>query len=241
MTSIFRKAFARFFIRLAVFLSVLGIYIVRRPFLDNFVNFHLFGPLTPMHLLWAILMGDMIYHLLPKSAIPLGGRKQRAVEYLEPIQPVDKLKLFEYTQKQNLAAWRIAIIWVLGNSVFAMLYSWDMIGEAELLLLSCFYFLSDFICQLFWCPFQTFMMKNRCCTNCRIYDWGHVMMYTPMMFIKSFFSWSLFFMALLNMLRWELNYAKHPERFYYGSNAALRCANCKDKMCHFKKPLPEGE
>ena len=59
MTSIFRKAFARFFIRLAVFLSVLGIYIVRRPFLDNFVNFHLFGPLTPMHLLWAILMGDM--------------------------------------------------------------------------------------------------------------------------------------------------------------------------------------
>ena len=47
-------------------------------------------------------------------------------------------------------------------------------------------------------------------------------------------------MALIVMLRWELLFARHPERFWRGSNASIRCENCKDKMCRIKKPIVSG-
>ena len=61
-----------------------------------------------------------------------------------------------------------------------------------------------------------------------------------MLFIVSFFSWSLFFMSVIVALRWEIIYAAHPERFWRGSNEAIRCENCNDKMCKIKKPLVSG-
>ena len=43
--------------------------------------------------------------------------------------------------------------------------------------------------------------------------------------------------ALTLLIHWEIGYAKHPERFWYGSNKTLQCANCKDKTCQIKKKL----
>ena len=80
-------------------------------------------------------------------------------------------------------------------------------------------------------------MKNKCCVNCRIYDWGHFMMFTPMLFIKNFYSWSLFFTALVVLINWEISYAKHPERFFAGSNKRIQCENCKDKSCQIKNGI----
>ena len=60
------------------------------------------------------------------------------------------------------------------------------------------------------------------------------MMFTPMLFIRNFFTWSLFFTSIVVMLRWEITLLKHPERFWEGSNEILKCANCKDKICKFK-------
>jgi len=105
------------------------------------------------------------------------------------------------------------------------------------LMLTVFFYLCDYICILIYCPFQHLIMKNRCCVNCRIYDWGHFMMFTPMLFIRNFFSWSLFFTSCVVLLNWEITYAKHPERFFYGSNQSLQCANCKDKICTVKKKV----
>ena len=76
---------------------------------------------------------------------------------------------------------------------------------------------------------EGFEEKNKCCVNCRIYDWGHFMMFTPMLFIQNFFSWSLFFTSLVVLIHWEIVYAKYPERFWSGSNKTLQCQNCKDK------------
>ena len=80
-------------------------------------------------------------------------------------------------------------------------------------------------------------MKNKCCINCRIHDWGHFMMFTPMLFIKNFYSWSLFFTSLVVLIHWEIVYAQHPERFWEGSNKTLQCANCKEKTCQIKKKI----
>ncbi len=36
---------------------------------------------------------------------------------------------------------------------------------------------------------------------------------------------------------WEIIYAKHPERFWSGSNKILQCAECQDKTCQLKRNL----
>jgi len=88
----------------------------------------------------------------------------------------------------------------------------------------------DLICVLIWCPFRL-IMKTRCCTTCRIFNWDHLMMFTPMLFVKSFFAASLLAMAIAVWAVWELCVAIYPERFWEGSNDALKCANCTDKLC----------
>ncbi len=66
------------------------------------------------------------------------------------------------------------------------------------------------------------------------------MMFTPMLFIKNFFSWSLFFTSIVVLIKWEITYAKHPERFYSGANKRLQCANCNDKICQFKNAIKKN-
>lgn len=94
------------------------------------------------------------------------------------------------------------LIWLSFNAIFGIAYLAGWMDEADLLMLTVFFFICDYICILFFCPFQTFVMKNKCCVNCRIYDWGHFMMFTPMLFIRSFYSWSLFFTSLVVLIHW---------------------------------------
>ena len=57
------------------------------------------------------------------------------------------------------------------------------------------------------------------------------MMFTPMIYVGSFYSLSLLVMSLIVWLAWEITILLHPERFWWGSNVALSCANCTDKLC----------
>ena len=44
-------------------------------------------------------------------------------------------------------------------------------------------------------------------------------------------------LSLVLLLRWELCFFLHPERFYEQSNLNLSCAACREKLCHHKKQL----
>jgi len=57
------------------------------------------------------------------------------------------------------------------------------------------------------------------------------MMFTPMLFVKGFYAYSLIGMALVVWVAWELSVLLHPERFWSESNDMLKCANCTDKLC----------
>ena len=57
------------------------------------------------------------------------------------------------------------------------------------------------------------------------------MMFSPMLFVPSFYCWSLFALSVLAFLTWEGCVILFPERFWEFSNAALQCANCTDKLC----------
>lgn len=226
----------KFAFRIAVFLIVFVMYILHRDWLTELVTTPFFSQFTPLHIIWGVFMLIMISHLIPNNKLSMAWRKARKSVY-RPVENYDRLKLLEHVQKMNSTAWKVMLLWLSFNAIFAILYLVGILWAGDLIMLTVFYFLSDYICILLFCPFQTGIMKNKCCINCRIYDWGHFMMFTPMLFIKNFFSWSLFFTSLVVLIHWELQYAEHPERFWEGSNKTLQCRNCQEKTCQIKKKL----
>ena len=83
---------------------------------------------------------------------------------------------------------------------------------------------------LIWCPFRL-MLKNRCCTTCRIFNCDHLMSFSPLIFMGGFYGISLVVLAVLAWLVWELCIMMYPERFWHQTNLALKCSECTDKLC----------
>lgn len=236
-----KRYFIKFIIRLAIFLSIMYVYITNKEILVECMTYQFsFGidnyGVTLLHILWAFFMLMMLSHIFPNEKLSMALKKQRKQNYVE-VENYSEFELLKYVQQQNVKAWMVMLIWLSFNALWGFLYLFEILDNADLLMITVFYFLCDYICILLFCPFQTFIMKNKCCVNCRIYDWGHFMMFTPMLFIKNFFSWSLFFTSLVVLIRWEIVYAKHPERFWSNSNQTLQCAHCKDKTCQVKNRI----
>ena len=231
---------ARLVGRVLIFLCVFYLYLMHRDLLRSIVTQDFFHGFSPLHIVWGIMMAGMILHLLPRVRITMGEIKSRSETYRSPKEGYRREELLEYVQGMNLRAWKVLLIWLCFNAIFGLLFLARVIGVEELLMLTLFYYTSDTICMMLFCPFQKYIMGNRCCISCRIFDWGHMMMFTPMLFIPSFFSWSLLFMSLVVTIRWEIIYAAHPERFWRGSNEAIRCENCTDRFCKIKKPVVSG-
>ena len=223
--------------RLAVVISFVIMYIADKKLIARLMEQPFYKGITGIHVLWLAFMSVMALHLLSGTRLfdklTMAIRKSKEETYV-PVENYDRLELLEYVQDMNLKAWKVMLVWLTFNAVIGLLYVTNIFQKEELLLCTVLFFLGDYICILFFCPFQTFIMHDKCCVNCRIYDWGHFMMFTPMLFIKNFFSWSLFFMSCIVLIHWEMIYAKHPERFWEGSNKVLKCVNCKDKTCQMK-------
>lgn len=232
----FKKYIFKLIFRVSIFSFVLYMYLFNNELLRNVLSSHVNG-ITPLHVVWLILMIEMIIQISPHSKISMGCLKQFRNKYTSPKNEYEDLELYKNIQKMNITAIKVLLSWLFFNAIIGILYLMEILDVQELLLISVFYYVCDLICVIIWCPFQSLIMKNRCCVNCRIFNWGHFMMYTPMLFIRSFFSWSLFFMSILILIRWEIVYLKYPERFWEGSNESLKCINCNDKLCKIKKPV----
>ena len=240
-TKMMNRYIINFLVRLSIFITVFVVYLTKKESLldalthEFSIGTDLFG-VTFLHLVWAYFMIMMLRHLFPIKTLSMALRKNEKENYVEE-NGYSELELARFVQDQNIQAWKVMLVWLCFNAIWGILYLFGILDVADLLMLTVFYFLCDYICILFFCPFQRVFMKNKCCVNCRIYDWGHFMMFTPMLFIRNFFSWSLFFTSVVVLIRWEIGYAKNPQRFWSGSNKTLQCANCKDKTCQIKKKL----
>ena len=131
----------------------------------------------------------------------------------------------------------VVISWVALNALIFALYFSGIIDWGVLVLISLAYSICDMICILFFCPFQSWMMMNKCCGSCRIYNWDFIMMFTPLIFFRHPFAYVLVALSLLLLLRWELGAWFTPERYFEDTNACLSCANCTEHLCHHKKQL----
>ena len=184
-----------------------------------------------MHILWGIWMIDMFCQLVPvKNHISIGSQKL----FKERFRPItDKINyhaLRKYVVSTTKAAYKVFILWFILIGAIGILHRIKIIDDSMLFMISVAFYVCDLICVLIWCPFRL-IMKNRCCTTCRIFNWDHLMMFTPMLFIRSFYSGSLLLMAFAVWLVWELCVMMYPERFWEQTNEALRCSQCTDKLC----------
>lgn len=193
--------------------------------LNFFKDFSLF------HLLWAIWVTDMVCQLVPiKNNIPLGSQKLFRNRFKPIREKVNPTALKKHIFSTTKAAGKVMVLWGFLISIIGSLYVLNIIDKKILLLISVVFYVCDLICVLIWCPFRL-ILKNRCCTTCRIFNWDHLMMFSPLFFIGGFFAISLFVMALVVWLVWELSILIYPERFWEFSNDSLKCSNCTDKLC----------
>lgn len=190
-----------------------------------------FSGLSLLHLLWGIWVLDMILQIVPiRNKLPLGSMKLFKNRFRPIRDKINYQALRDYVITTTKAAYRVFILWILLIAMIGVLYHSGIINKTALFMISVFFYVCDLICVLIWCPFRL-IMRNRCCTTCRIFNWDHLMMFSPLIYMGGFFAVSLVVLAFLAWLVWELCVMMYPERFWDKSNAALKCAACTDKLC----------
>ena len=190
-----------------------------------------FDAFSPFQLLWLLWVCDMVLQIIPiKNTVALGSQKLFANRFRPIREKINYKALKDYVLSTTAAAYKVLILWALLIAGIGALYFCNVINEIWLFMISVFFYVCDLICVLVWCPFRL-IMKNKCCTTCRIFNWDHLMMFSPLIFIGGFFSISLVVMALSAWLAWELCVMLYPERFCEMTNAALKCSECTDKLC----------
>ncbi len=234
-----RKVYeAKFLFRCVVLAASLAIFFLLPEEFDVMSGFNFFKEFSLFHILWAIWMADMLFQLFPsRKFLPLGSSKFSIKDFIPAeIQNVKKLQdLVDYIKKCNMDTLKIGAVWFALTAVIGVLYFAGIINRDMLLIISVAFYVCDLICVLFWCPFRVWFMKNRCCTTCRIFNWDHMMMFSPLVFVPGVYTWSLCLGAVIVFAVWEISFALHPERFYEGTNEALRCSNCTDKLCNNRR------
>ncbi|MBR4412012.1 MAG: hypothetical protein IKS60_00205, partial [Lachnospiraceae bacterium] len=112
---------------------------------------------------WAIFVVEMIFRFFPSKLESPGCQKQFARNYI-------KSGSTEIVIHDNYATMLVALIWVVFNALFGALHMLGILDDGIMILLCSAYSICDIICILFFCPFQTVFMKNKCCSTCRIYN-----------------------------------------------------------------------
>ncbi|MDO5328258.1 MAG: hypothetical protein Q4G00_16320 [Clostridia bacterium] len=179
---------------------------------------------------WAVFVSEMVLRFFPSRYESPGCQKQFEKNYIKSGQT-------DIVIQDNNATVLVALIWIVFNGVFGALRMTDVLDDGIMILLCAAYAVCDMICILFFCPFQSWFMKNKCCSTCRIYNWDYAMMFTPLFFVRRYYAWSLLALSVALLVRWEITFFRHPERFSEKTNDYLQCKNCTEKLCAHKRQL----
>ena len=207
------------------------VYITAPESFDILEGMNFFEGISLFHLLWLVWVADMVLQIIPiKNKLPLGSMKLFANRFKPITDKINYQALRDYVITTTKAAYKVMILWCALILAIGGLYYGGVIDNKILFMISLLFYVCDLICVLIWCPFRL-IMKNRCCTTCRIFNWDHLMMFSPMIYGGGFYCTSLVVLSLLAWLIWELCVMLYPERFWEKSNVALKCSQCTDKLC----------
>lgn len=223
--------FFRLLQRIIIFIICLAAGFIKPQYYTILDDKNFFAHFSPLHLLWLIWVFDMILQIIPiKNKLALGSQKLFASRFKPVRERINYQTLRRYIISTTKSAYKVFIIWTILIAIIGILYCNQIIDKFCLFMISVFFYVCDLICVLIWCPFRL-IMKNKCCTTCRIFNWDHLMMFSPLIFMGGFFSISLFILALIAWLVWEFSIMLYPERFCEMTNASLKCSKCTDKLC----------
>lgn len=178
----------------------------------------------PLGLVWLQFCLETVSKLLGSRLAPIGATKHLSRNYV----PTGRSKPSRYDWRKTFGVtcmWGIAVVF-FGVGKFT-----GFLDEGLLVLAFLSLATLDSLCVRFFCPFRVFVMKNKCCTTCRIYNWDGLMVASPLYFIFNVWSWILIGLCLVLFVWWEIAFKLHPERFSDETNAKLRCSECKNDAC----------
>ncbi|MCR5773697.1 MAG: hypothetical protein K6G42_01300 [Lachnospiraceae bacterium] len=184
-------------------------------------------------IVWLVFAVEMVFRFFPSSYESPGCQKQFAKNHIDTGKK-------EIVIQDNNATVLVALIWIVFNGLFGALHMSGLLDDGAMILLCSAYSVCDIICILFFCPFQTWLLKNKCCVTCRIYNWDYAMMFTPLFFVDNIYAKGLLILSIALLIRWEITFFLHPERFSENTNDYLSCKNCKEKLCAHKKQLKKS-
>ena len=226
-----KRYFLRLIGRIIIFIVCILLYIFHPKSYDILDGWNFFKSFSIFHILWIIWVIDMLLQIVPiKNKLPLGSQKLFANRFRASDINVGIEKVKKYIVNTTKAAYKVFILWSLLVIIIGGLYFCNVINSKIIFLISVLFYVCDLICVLIWCPFRL-IMKNKCCTTCRIFNWDHLMMFSPLIFIGGFHAISLFILSVLAWLIWELCILIYPERFSDMTNISLKCSECTDKLC----------
>lgn len=230
LTPVSTLHYIRLTYRSILFCAALVLYILGRIRHDNIMTDALQKRPVIVVMIWCVFVVEMILRFFPSRLESPGCQKQFARNYI-------KSGSTQIEIHDNNATMLVALIWICFNMIFWLLYTNGIFDDGIMLLLCCFYSVCDMICILFFCPFQSWLMKNKCCSSCRMYNWDYAMIFTPFAFVRNPFAFSLLVLSLALLFRWEITFYRHPERFSEKTNKYLSCERCTEKLCAHKKQL----
>ena len=230
LTPVSALHYIRLVYRSVLFLAFLYLYLSYRLRGGDDIARVLEGRPVIVSVIWVVFTVEMILRFFPSPLESPGCQKQFARNYVKSGHTSIEIQ-------ENNATMLVALIWILFNGAFGALYMAGVFDDGIMILLCCAYSVCDMICILFFCPFQSWFLKNKCCSTCRIYNWDYAMMFTPLFFVRKPYTWSLLLLSVALLIRWEITVYRHPEYFSEKTNDYLRCRNCTEKLCTHKKQL----
>lgn len=207
------------------------LWVFHRQSFDVIEGMNFFKNFSILHVLWLIWCLDMFLQIIPiKNTVALGSQKLFASHFRPIKEKVNKESLKNYIRTTTIAAYKVFVLWILLIAAIGVVYYLGFIDKTALFFITVLFYICDLICVLIWCPFRL-MMKTKCCTTCRIFNWDHFMMFSPMVFAGGFYALSLVILSVIALIVWELCVVIYPERFWEMTNVSLKCSECTDKLC----------
>ena len=223
----------RFIIRSILLAVVIILFIKDKNIIINILNYKIIFNIKIYHIIWTYLILETLFLIIPYTNNHSYNGKLFLKHY-EEVENYDENKLKSYIKRNNKHARSVLIAWIVMNFLLYIIYKNYNLNKSYIFLVFMIYYWTDMFCVNVWCPFHKLFFKSKCCNECRIYNWDHVMYCTPLLLIKSFWTYSLFILSFFAFLQCEYMIRKYPQRFAPLSNKKLQCKGCTYN-CRFNK------
>ena len=165
--------------------------------------------------------------------LPSGASKHRAKWFIpnDKENKISKKQLKKHRKQASI----IAIIWIVFLVCEGTAIHLNLVNQRFIIVGMIVLRIADRLFVITWCPFGA-IMKNRCCSDCRIYGWDQLMLNSPMIFYISMpYTAVLLILAVIPFIEWEISHWRHPEKFSSTTNEGITCKHCNGVCGRCKK------